>query len=71
MLFSRMVLCDVGCHSVSFPDTLMNFVIGSGPAGVAAAHALVTRGLVVTMLDAGLMLEEKRIETVQKLRNWK
>lgn len=53
---------------IRFTDTRMNFVIGSGPAGVAAAHALVSRGLAVTMIDAGLMLEEKRMETVQKLR---
>ena len=30
----------------------MNIVIGSGPAGVAAAAALIDKGLPVTMLDA-------------------
>jgi choline dehydrogenase-like flavoprotein len=31
----------------------MHYVVGSGPAGIAAAHALVERGVRVTMLDAG------------------
>jgi choline dehydrogenase-like flavoprotein len=35
----------------------MIVVVGSGPAGVACAHALVTRGLDVTMLDVGIELE--------------
>ena len=38
----------------------MIFVIGSGPAGVACASALLDRGLQVTMLDAGLELEPAR-----------
>ena len=35
----------------------MNYVIGSGPAGVSAASALLSRGLSVTLLDAGAELE--------------
>ncbi len=35
----------------------MAIVIGSGPAGVACAKALLDRGVDVTMLDAGLQLE--------------
>jgi choline dehydrogenase-like flavoprotein len=35
-------------------------VIGSGPAGVAATHALVARGERVTVLDAGVELEAER-----------
>lgn len=35
----------------------MNIVIGSGPAGVAAAVALLERGVAVTMLDAGGRVE--------------
>jgi choline dehydrogenase-like flavoprotein len=35
----------------------MNYVIGSGPAGVSAASALLEQGLPVTMLDAGGRLE--------------
>ncbi len=35
----------------------VNYVVGSGPAGVACAQALVNRGLPVTMLDAGVELE--------------
>ena len=38
----------------------MDYVIGSGPAGVACARALLARGRAVTMLDAGLTLEESR-----------
>src|SRR5260370_147128 len=38
----------------------MIFVIGSGPAGVACASALLERGAQVTMLDAGLELEPDR-----------
>jgi choline dehydrogenase-like flavoprotein len=36
------------------------FVIGSGPAGVACASALLDGGEKVTMLDAGLELERSR-----------
>ncbi len=42
-------------------------VIGSGPAGVAAAQALVARGLPVTMLDAGLALEPDRRALLDRL----
>lgn len=38
----------------------MDYVIGSGPAGVACARALLARGRPVTMLDAGLTLEAGR-----------
>lgn len=38
----------------------MDYVIGSGPAGVACATALLARGRAVTMLDAGLTLEAGR-----------
>jgi choline dehydrogenase-like flavoprotein len=38
----------------------MIFVIGSGPAGVACASALLESGAQVTMLDAGLELEPDR-----------
>lgn len=36
------------------------FVIGSGPAGLAAARALLAAGRAVTMLDVGLTLEPER-----------
>ena len=38
----------------------MFVVVGSGPAGVACAHALLQKGAKVTMLDAGLDLESDR-----------
>ena len=42
-------------------------VIGSGPAGVAAASALLARGASVLMLDAGIELEPDRAEIVREL----
>lgn len=38
----------------------MDIVIGSGPAGIACAAALLARGRAVKMLDAGLQLEPER-----------
>ena len=35
----------------------MKLVIGSGPAGVACAHALLAKGESVTMIDAGITVE--------------
>src|SRR5947209_5646067 len=46
----------------------MNVVIGSGPAGVACAQALLARGESVRMLDAGLTLEPERAALVEKFR---
>lgn len=43
-------------------------VIGSGFAGVFAAHALVARGLKVTMLDVGETLDPRRRAVVAQLR---
>jgi choline dehydrogenase-like flavoprotein len=42
-------------------------IIGSGPAGVACAKALLNQGKKVCMLDAGLMLESDRAEVVARL----
>jgi choline dehydrogenase-like flavoprotein len=44
-------------------------VIGSGPAGVACASALLERGAQVTMLDAGLELEPDRRRQLEALRS--
>lgn len=44
----------------------MIYIIGSGPTGVAAAKALLNRGLKVTMLDAGLTLEKSRHAALDK-----
>jgi ferredoxin len=45
----------------------MHCVIGSGPAGVACARALLARGANVLMLDAGLDLEPDRAQAVSRL----
>ncbi|MGI5175833.1 GMC oxidoreductase [Dactylosporangium sp. CA-152071] len=45
----------------------MIYVIGSGPAGTAAAVALTRQGLHVTVLDAGLTLEPARASTVARM----
>lgn len=45
----------------------MHCIIGSGPAGVACAKALLARGAPVLMLDAGIQLEPDRAELVRSL----
>jgi len=45
----------------------MHCIIGSGPAGVACAKALLARGAKVLMLDAGIDLEPDRTQIVQRL----
>ncbi|HXD01396.1 MAG TPA: hypothetical protein VN048_18805 [Verrucomicrobiae bacterium] len=45
----------------------MHFVVGSGPSGIACAQALLDKGLVVRMLDAGLKLEPSRAQAVGQL----
>jgi choline dehydrogenase-like flavoprotein len=47
----------------------MIFVIGSGPAGVACASALLDGGAKVTMLDAGLELEPARRRQLADLQS--
>jgi choline dehydrogenase-like flavoprotein len=47
----------------------MILVIGSGPAGVACASALLARGAQVTMLDTGLELEPDRRRRVLELQS--
>src|SRR5262245_16705551 len=42
-------------------------VIGSGPAGISAARALLDRGLEVTLLDAGIEMEPERREIARQL----
>jgi choline dehydrogenase-like flavoprotein len=59
-------------HSVSIArlplgQKNMHCVIGSGPAGVACARALLARGANVLMLDAGLELEPDRAQVVRQL----
>lgn len=45
----------------------MVYVAGSGPSGIACAWALVTQGVPVTMLDAGIELEPERAEIVARM----
>src|SRR5262245_3150008 len=47
----------------------MDCVVGSGPAGVACAQALLDRGREVLLLDAGLTLEPERARLVDRLRS--
>jgi choline dehydrogenase-like flavoprotein len=49
----------------------MHCVIGSGPAGVACAKALLARGARVLMLDAGLELEADRTQIVRHFADTK
>src|SRR5208283_4778101 len=65
------------CQSVSIAPPpfgqrkIMHCVIGSGPAGVACARALLARGANVLMLDAGLELEPERAQVVSRLASAK
>lgn len=43
-------------------------VIGSGPAGVSAAKALLNRQVAVLMLDAGIQLDQNRNNTLNQLQ---
>ena len=46
---------------------MATFIVGSGPAAVAAAHCLLRNGLTVTMLDVGYQLESERQQLVNRL----
>lgn len=46
----------------------MIYVVGSGPAGIAAAEALASAGCDVTILDGGIDLEPERQRAVERLR---
>ena len=61
--------------SANSEATLPHVIVGSGPAGVACAHALLARGLKVVLLDTGLSLENSRRELVAQMaavrpKNW-
>lgn len=45
----------------------MYYVVGSGPSGIAAAHALLSRGLPVTMLDIGHECDSDRLAVARQL----
>lgn len=47
----------------------VNVVVGSGPAGVACAHALLARGELVTMVDAGIEMEDGRRAIIEPMRH--
>jgi len=54
--------------SFTASDPELCYVIGSGPAGVACAKALLDAGRQVRMLDAGLTVEPDRLSLVERLR---
>ncbi len=45
----------------------MYYIVGSGPSGIAAAQALLSRGLPVTMLDVGQTCDPARLAVVNEL----
>lgn len=47
---------------------VMHLVVGSGPAGVACAYALLNAGHTVMMIDAGLKIEPERQSVVDSMR---
>ncbi len=49
-------------------DGSLHYVIGSGPSGVACAHALLQRGAKVILIDAGVALEKNRADLVAEMR---
>jgi len=51
---------------VSSPASPRTVVVGSGPAGMACAAALVARGIRPLVLDAGRELEPARVEAVER-----
>jgi choline dehydrogenase-like flavoprotein len=54
-------------HNTPTPQIVDWLVIGSGPAGTAATHALVKQGCRVVVLDAGKTLEPDRREVVERM----
>jgi choline dehydrogenase-like flavoprotein len=54
--------------SCAASDPALCYVVGSGPAGVACAKALLDAGRRVRMLDAGVTLEAERVGLVEKLK---
>jgi choline dehydrogenase-like flavoprotein len=49
-------------------DRPLHCVVGSGPAGVACAHALLQRGARVRLIDGGVSLEPARVDVVSEMR---
>jgi len=47
----------------------MIYVVGSGPAGVSCAMALLQKGVQVTLLDLGLELDAKASDQLVKLQS--
>ena len=48
----------------------MNIVIGSGPAGFAATKALLERNKTVIMLDAGIKLEQNKLDRLNSIKHF-
>ena len=47
----------------------MNLVIGSGPAAISAAHALLDNRQEVTIIDTGIDLESEKKRLVESFAN--
>lgn len=52
---------------MTVPEITDNIVIGSGPAGITAAWALIKQGHTVTMLDVGEQLESVKSDLRSRL----
>ena len=68
----EMTLCVRNQNSIGRDHTcrvrhVTHCVIGSGPAGVACASALLERGLSVRMIDGGVQLEARRAARVKAM----
>ena len=71
----QMIPASTDCMVNANENSFTHYVIGSGPAGVACAHALLQRGAKVVLLDAGVTLEKPRADLVAELgaqspQNW-
>src|SRR5689334_20825721 len=62
--------CQTRARALPLCSELQSWVVvGSGPAGVACAKALLERGKRVHMLDSGLSLEPERLALVERLKS--
>jgi 2-polyprenyl-6-methoxyphenol hydroxylase-like FAD-dependent oxidoreductase len=65
-----MIPGSIDCMADTRENNLPHIVVGSGPAGVACAHALLQGGARVVLLDAGVALEKSRSDLVAQMSAW-